>query len=165
MDLFNGNELACDATRNASYVDFLEKWREKCGSERIHVFLFEEVFSDPRGFMCRLADMFGLAANFYDGYAFPRENETYSVRSKSLQKINILVRPLVPRGQIYQNVRRAYRAMNTRRPVADQEPIDEFDVSLAERYRRSNERLASAFGLDLTAWDKVADARRAHLGI
>ena len=115
---FRGNELAQYALRNAAYVDFLLRWRDACGKDRVHVFLFEEAFSDKRRFMRHLAGQFGIDPDFYDDYDFSPENQTYAVRSKALQKINIAVRSWIPQGAFYKAARSLYRRMNTRIPAA-----------------------------------------------
>lgn len=148
---FKGNELARHAVRNGAYVDFLLRWREACGSERVHVFLFDEFVADERGFMRRLAVRFGIDPSFYDDYAFPRENETYAVRLRPLQDFNVFVRKYLPKGRAYEAVRWVYRALNTRKPQA--EPADpSTDSWLRDYYAEPNARLAAAFGLDLSGW-------------
>jgi hypothetical protein len=160
VDNFGGNELAQNVMRNAAYVDFLVKWREACGAERIHVFLFEEAFSDARRFMHDLAEQFGINSQFYDTYKFPRENQTYLVRSKALQKVNVSVRSLFPQGAMYRAVRSLYRSLNTRRVVAGQMLDHELEATLAEKYRLPNERLAEEFNLNLAAWTTAQELQR-----
>jgi hypothetical protein len=156
---FRGNELAQYALRNAAYVDFLLRWRDACGKDRVHVFLFEEAFSDKRRFMRNLARQFGIAPDFYDDYDFSPENQTYTVRSKALQKLNIAVRSWIPQGAFYKAARSAYRRMNTRIPAAGERRDLEAEITLADRYRRVNERLMQEFNLDLRAWKAVEQSR------
>jgi hypothetical protein len=159
---FKGNELAQNALRNAAYVDFLLRWQEACGVDRLHVFLFEEAFSDERRFMRRLAEQFGIDAGFYDTYNFPSENQTYSVRSKGFQKLNIALRSWLPQGTFYKTVRSLYRHINTQVEAPEERLEEELEIVLAERYRRANERLADEFKLDLKAWNAVQESRRAR---
>jgi hypothetical protein len=162
-DIFKGNELARDALKNASYVDFLTKWRAACGANRIHVFVFEEFFSDQHKSMQALARQYGIAESFYDTYDFPRENETYSVRSAILHKLNIFARPMIPRGRLYDTTRSIYRRLNTTKRPADLGQDSEFEIGLSQRYREANERLAAAFNLEITRWADIAAARNAPL--
>jgi hypothetical protein len=149
---FNGNELARDALRNASYVDFLVRWRERLGDERMMVRTFDELRSDPRRFTKSIAEWVGLDSSFYDGFDFPVENATYAVRSQWLQKINLRVRKALPQGQLYNSIRALYRRANTVRPAA----ADSADRLAMERLRSdfasSNDRLRREFGLSLPGW-------------
>ena len=159
---FRGNELAQYALRNAAYVDFLLRWRQACGADRLHVFLFEEAFSDKRRFMRRLAEQFGIDAGFYDTYNFPTENQTYAVRSKALQKLNISVRSWLPQGAFYKAARSVYRHLNTRINAAKEQADQELEITLAERFQQANERLADEFNLDLEPWTAIQRARHAR---
>jgi hypothetical protein len=157
---FGGNELLQNALRNVAYVDFLLEWRNACGADRIHVFLFEEAFSDGRRFMRHLAERFGIDAGFYDSYKFPRENPTYSVRSRVLQKFNVSVRSLLPQGALYRATRFLYRTVNTR--IEGAERLDsELAITLADGYRQSNKQLADEFRLNLDPWIAVQESRLA----
>ena len=158
---FRGNELAQYALRNAAYVDFLLRWRDACGKDRVHVFLFEEAFSDKRRFMRHLAGQFGIDPDFYDDYDFSPENQTYAVRSKALQKINIAVRSWIPQGAFYKAARSLYRRMNTRIPAAGGRGDLEVEITLADKYRRVNERLMMEFNLDPQAWTIIQQNRQA----
>jgi hypothetical protein len=149
---FNGNELARHAVRNAAYVDFLLRWREMCGKDRIHVFLFEDAFANKRGFMRGIAVKFGIDPDFYDTYDFPAENQTYAVRSNALQRLNIGLRSWLPQGALYNAARAVYRRMNTRVDAPDQQIDPDMQAKLAARYRQANQRLAQAFNLDLGIW-------------
>ena len=149
---FGGNELAFDALSNAAYVDFLEPWRERLGGERMRVHTFDALKADPRGFVEDVAGWLGLDTSFYQTYGFPRENETYAARWRSLQEVNIALRARLPKGWPYEVARRVYRAVNTRSP--DAAGSDERAVlsGLRDEYRAANERLARSFDLDLSGW-------------
>lgn len=156
---FGGNELAQNALRNAAYVDFLMRWRDACGAERLHVFLFEEVLADKRQFMRKLAGRFGIDPDFYNSYDFPAENQTYSVRSKLLQRVNISVRSSLPRGVIYNAARSIYRNLNTCGKPMKEARDEELEIRLAEAYRKANERLAAEFELNIAAWHAIQQSR------
>ena len=158
-DLFKDNELVRFAIRNARYVDFLVKWRDACGADRVHVLVFEDAFRDPRSTMKRLATLLGLTADFYDTYDFPRENESYAPRSRSLQKVNLAVRSMVPKGGMYNALRAAYRKINTRPRSSGDWSDDACEAALGELFAISNQRLESLFGLDLGAWASLQSRR------
>lgn len=156
---FNGNELAACALTNASYVEHLRRWRARCGDDRIHIYLFENMVRDQRSFMASLAGRLGLSAGFYDDYEFPAENVTYSVRSRLVQNVNIRVRAAIPKGFLYNVLRGIYRAFNTgptsRSPIADLE----MEQVLSRRYLDMVRALELEFGLDTSAWHERIAAR------
>jgi hypothetical protein len=151
-EVFNGNELASDALKNASYVDFLVDWRERLGADRIMVQSFDSFKADPKAFTKQVAEWLGLDPTFYDTYDFPSDNETYAVRNKFLQRMNVVVRGLLPRGKFYGILKKVYRGLNTHKPsgadVGNRALIDE----LALEYKASNDRLRQEFDLELSGW-------------
>ncbi len=163
-DRFNGNELAQHALRNANYVEFLSRWASAVGRERIHIHLFEDALSDPCRFMQGLGRQFGIAEEFYDQYGFPAENQTYTVRSRSLQKLNVSLRSWLPQGGFYNAMRGIYRQLNTRvEPARDLSSI-KAEAALSGRYADANRQLAKEFGLGLDAWNAVHRKRLEKIG-
>jgi arylsulfatase A-like enzyme len=124
--------------------------------------LFEEAFSDKRRFMRRLAGQFGIDAGFYDSYNFPSENQTYSVRSKALQNLNVAVRSWLPQGAFYKAARSVYRRLNTRIEATAEQPDEQLEITLAGRYQQANARLADEFNLNLEAWTAIQQSRQAR---
>lgn len=161
---FKGNELASGALRNANYVEALRRWRDAAGGERLHVYLFEDMIADPRGFMTRLAAEMKIDPGFYETYGFPVENETYVVRNGLLQTLNIRLRGLIPQGRLYGALRRVYRAANTMPVQRTTTPTaGEADVErmLSRRYLTTLPELESEFGLELSGWRRTLEARLA----
>lgn len=150
---FGGNELARNALAYARYVDHLMPWRDRLGPERIMVVAFDELAADQRALTKRVAAWLDLDPDFYDGYGFPRENETYAPRNRTLQKVNVAIRGLLPKGAFYERLREAYRKRNTRKPDG---PSEEECAAIAElrgEFTEANARLSAEFGLDLAGWN------------
>jgi hypothetical protein len=116
------------------------------------VMTFDEFVADPRAATQRVAAWLGLDPAFYDAYGFLRENETYAPRNRLLQKLNVAVRGLLPRGALYENLRGAYRRLNTRKPNGMSDDEAEWLPGLRQEFVEANERLAREFGLDLSGW-------------
>ena len=147
------HELLQHAIDNCRYVKHLERWRERCGDDRLRVYLFDDLVADNRAFMQRLCRDTGIDPAFYDNYAFPRENETYRVRSMTLQSINVALRKMLPRGQLYERLRALYRRANTRSGAPEKTAeVRRTLAQLREMYRDENARLAQRFRLDLSRW-------------
>lgn len=148
--VFRENELAADPIGTASYVRHLRLWRDAVGPDRIITCLFEDMIADRTKFMKSLADRLELTPNFYDTYDFPLENETYTVRNRALQRLNIAVRGRLPKGAAYDAARAVYRAVNTKRKAKGARP--ELDPRLHDILEAENAALAREFDLDLSAW-------------
>lgn len=149
---FGGNELARNALANARYIDFLRPWHGRLGKERMMVSTFDELRSDALGLTKRVAEWIGLDPAFYDSYEFPRENETYTPRSRLLHRANLALRSRLPDGRAYRTLRSLYRQLNTRVGSGRQASDDQL-ASLRSEYLDANGELAEAFGLDLSGWN------------
>jgi hypothetical protein len=119
---YKGNELAENAIKYACYVDYLIRWRDKLGADRMLLTTFDELKKDEKGLIQRVASWLGLDPLFYETYAFPRDNETYAAKNINLQRVNIAIRSKLPQGRLYKRLRLAYRWFNTRKPFG---PSDE----------------------------------------
>ncbi len=148
---FGGNELARDALANARYVNFLLPWRDRLGTDRMMISTFDELRADAPGLTRRVAEWIGLDPAFYDGYDFPRENETYIPRSRLLHRANLAVRSRLPNGSIYRALRGVYRRLNTQ-SGSGKRTNDEETASLRAEFSDANAELAEEFGLDLGSW-------------
>lgn len=149
---FGGNDLAVGALANARYADFLVPWRDRLGDERMQVHTFDRLLADREGLVRDIAGWLGLDPAFYDDYPFPSGNETYTPRNRTLQKINVQVRKVLPKGRAYDAVRSAYRKLNTRKPAGKSEQDAALVAELGREYAEDNARLARAFDLDLAGW-------------
>lgn len=149
---FKGNELARYAIRYARYVDYLRRWKDRVGSERMTVRLFDDLKADPVGFTKDISKELGLDPTFFDTYEFPRDNETYAVKSPILQKLNLMVREKLPKGRLYEQMRSFYRGLNTEKPSGPQENDQDVILKLRREFAEDNKALSAEFGLDLTAW-------------
>jgi hypothetical protein len=151
---FKGNEIAQNALSLARYANFLERWRDRLGEDRMMVVTFDDLRSDHPGLTRRIATWLGLSPAFYDDYPFPRQNETYSARNHTLQSVNVVLRGLLPKGRSYSTLRSLYRRLNTRKPdgpdMGDAALINE----LRGRFAADNARLATEFDLDVAAWSQ-----------
>ncbi len=151
------NELLRLAHANARYIDPLSRWRERVGEARMKVILLEDIQADRNAAMADLAAWLGLDPDFYADYPYPRENETYRVRSRMAQAINQQVRGLVARTPFYQPARALYRRLNTAKAPAPLSASDHAALAALRRaYAADNARLAALFDLDLTSWSHEA---------
>ena len=160
---FKGNELARNAITNVWYPQHLERWRDRVGSDRMLILLFENLVTDSGAVLRTLAWRLGIDSGFYDTYDFPHENSTYVARSGTLQGLNERLRGRLPKGSLYNFMRSLYRTINTRPVKADERDLD-LERKLSEQFAPMIPQLEQDFGLDLTEW-RTAAARRGAASI
>ena len=149
---FKGNELAQNALQHARYIDYLKPWHDRLGDDRMLVETFETLLDNRLELTKRIASWVGLDPHFYDGYDFPRENETYTPRNRVLQSVNIKMRRLLPKGRLYSSARDLYRLINTEKgrvvTVSDAALVEQLGLEFVN----ANRELATHFNLDLDRW-------------
>jgi hypothetical protein len=149
---FKGNELAENAIKYGSYVNYLTRWQEELGSDRIMVLTFDELIRDEKEFTKNIARWLGLDPDFYESYSFPRDNETYATKNSGLKKLNIAVRSRLPKGRLYNKLKTLYRRVNTMKPVGPNDDEKRLIIELKEEFLDANRRLSTVFDLDLGNW-------------
>jgi hypothetical protein len=149
---YKGNELAENAIKHGSYVDYLTRWHEELGADRIMVLTFDELIRDQKKFTKNVAQWLGLDPDFYESYGFPRDNETYATKSVGLQKLNLAVRSKLPKGRLYNKLKSLYRRVNTIKPVGPSTDEQRLIIELKEEFLDANRRLSTEFDLDLGNW-------------
>jgi hypothetical protein len=137
------------------YAEHLARWAEVFPRERMHVFLAEELWRDPRGLLRRLAERVGIDPAFYDAFPFARHNESYRVRSPALHRLARRAGAVLPRGGVLREVlRRGYfGALAGGRPESTDNDARTLRELRAE-YAPHNRRLAEEWRLDLSAWEE-----------
>jgi hypothetical protein len=135
------------------YAEHLDRWAAVFPRARMHVFLAEDMWRDPRALLRRLAERVGIDPSFYDAFPFTRHNESYHVRSTALHRLARRAGAVLPRGLLRAVLRRGYMGVlaNGRAERTDDEAAALRELRAA--YAPHNARLAAEWGLDLSAWD------------
>lgn len=149
---FGGNELAQNAIRFADYRPFLTRWIERCGRERVKIYLFEDLRENPRLFARKICFDLGIDAEFYDTYHYPKDNETYRIRDSGIQRLNIAIRNHLPRGAVYDWLRNIYRTVNTRRPDPMSAEDKDALAALRKKFEYANQALEATVGISTKQW-------------
>jgi hypothetical protein len=139
------------------YIEYISAWVARFGRERVHVLLFEELKKAPRAFMQDLARHLSLEPDFYEGYDFPRKNETIHIRHPALHRSARRLNGLFARAggeglkSVMKNVYLKAQSDQSRqgKTVEDRRIIAELD----REFQPYNQRLADELGLDLSAWN------------
>lgn len=135
------------------YINYLRLWLEKFDQSRLHIVLKEDLQKDGRAVLKGIATQLEIDPDFYDQYAFARQNETYAVSHKGvhrrLKKLGALMPQKLRRGKLKQAYLKAQSSSGRKISDDDKKTIAELKGTFAE----NNRELASTFGLDLSAWN------------
>ena len=128
---------------------------QSIGEDRIKVILFEQLISNPQKWMKDISEFAGIDPSFFDGYSFPKDNETYTVKSPLLQTLNIKVRSTIPKGKVYNLMRSIYRSLNTSYSYNKKNQLDlDLINELRAEFTHSNRQLAENFSINLSLWQE-----------
>lgn len=140
-----------NAIRHSQYVNYLEPWIVRMGGQ-VSVELFEDMRTDPKLFMMRLADHLGIDNAFFEDFDFSPKNKTYAVKNQAMHLIKKKLSSFLPSGAYRQVLRSMYAKANTERSskktAEDMEALKMLDAHFAE----FNDRLELLTGLDLSSW-------------
>lgn len=133
-DILRDRPMLRFAIKHSAYAPYIRNWQSAIGSDRLGVYLFEDLVRNPQRVLRRIADQLGIAPGFYDSYTFPAQNTSYSLRHRGLHKVLHKSRKKMPRW-IRRTLKPAYLYLNTRR----------LERNLSEEDRRALERLDAEF--------------------
>lgn len=145
------------------YVDYLERYVDRLGADRVLVLLTERLRDRPEPTLRTLVEFAGIDASSRRLEHIDRANETFTLRHPRMHSLvqSIEARLPVPEGA-RELVKRGYWRMQGRDlPSRVAERDLETARELRQRYADANRRLAAMFGLDLSAWSaplEVVDA-------
>jgi len=151
-DLMNELSQIKDEINYGQYIDYLLPWKRLFHSSRLHVYLFENLRDDPRGFIGTLAEDIGIGGDFYADYCLAPKNQTLPVKCRWLHRTVRKAAPFLPRNRATKTLYRYYASLQRRRPAPppcqDREQLAELDAY----YRPYDLRLAEELDLDLSPW-------------
>ena len=133
-DILRDRPMLRFAIKHSEYAPYIRNWKSAIGTDRLGVYLFEDLVQNPRLVLRRIAERLGVAREFYDSYTFPAQNTSYSLRHRGLHKVLHRFRKKMP-GWVRQTLKPAYLYLNTRR----------LERNLSEEDRRTLERLDAEF--------------------
>ncbi len=136
------------------YADYLLRYADALGRERVHIALTEALLESPRAVLTELAAFYGLDP-LPLSFELTHENETHAVRHPKLRAAADAARRFVDdRPRLERFARRAYWNVQQRGPARPMTSRDRATVEhLRAEYAEANARLAHAFGISLGAFD------------
>lgn len=140
------------------YVDYVERFIDSLGSERVLVLLTEDLSDHPRATLGRLASFAQLTVTPSSFDDFGRRNETYAVRHPRLHALaRSMSDSALGHPRLRALVKRSYWRVQKRDDAGAISDRDRATVErLRARYVDANRRLAALVGLDLGAWERPA---------
>lgn len=101
-----------NAIQHGLYHEYVEKWVELVGAERVHVLIFEDLVDDTLAMVKSLAARLDIDPGFYDSFDFKVYNESFSTRSKRVHKLSRHVKEFLP-DPILQMAKPHYMRLNS----------------------------------------------------
>ncbi|MDX5428748.1 MAG: sulfotransferase domain-containing protein [Bacteroidota bacterium] len=138
---------------HGEYSNYLKKWIDRAGKERIHVLLLEDLMEDRSTEMKKIAQFLSIDQGFYDDFEFVKHNETLVVKSGWFHQLGLKLQPLIPH-RVQEFLLPFYLRVNAgSRPERSEEDIRLLE-HLKERYKPSVKELAELLpDLNLSAWE------------
>lgn len=136
----------------SKYIVFLEEWKHRIGSDRIFVFLFEELTKAPKEVMQKISNILGIDNSFYETYPFTVKNETLTIKSIGFHKAAKKYSSKLPSTAIKRRLKDLYLKIQTGTKKSDLNNIRGLKL-LNEYFASYNERLAKVFDLDISVWN------------
>ncbi len=135
------------------YSEYLSKWIELMGKERIKVYIFEEFIADSRNGMKQLASDVGLDPTFYDSMDFVTRNETLKMKSTKLHQLGLKVQSKIP--HLIQNLLLPlYLKLNSGgKPKATEQEKAFIANEISEIYKKNQEDLEELLGVKFISWN------------
>lgn len=147
------NEFLKNAIHHGQYIEYLTKWVESCGRERIEVLFYEQLKEDNLSFMIAVCKLLNIDTNFYQDYEFIKQNPTLSVKSPILHKGILRIKNLLPDSKLKSFFKEIYRKANFEQK---QKTLyhPKLKDDLHAHYKKYNKRLVEYLNLDEDIWNQ-----------
>ena len=147
-------ETSFNSARNqlpySDYAFWIRKWREVLGPEKLHVVLFDDMMSDPAGFMKDLCARLGLDPIPYEAFDFTSTNETIMIRYQGLHRVMKQMRRFMPAGAMRERMKSFYQSMQNDHSLKE-DPTAGL-ARLRAYFEPGYAELEQLTGLDLSRW-------------
>ena len=157
------NEFLREAIVHSQYIDYIRKWTDACGKERIHIFLYEDFRNNNTLFMKKMSSILGIDPTFYDDFIFEKKNPTLYVKNLYFHKLIGTFKKMIPQSSLRNKLRAYYRSRNFTNTNVKIQPNNSEEAlleKLQNHYRVYNNQLANEFNLDLTPWNNSVKSKQ-----
>jgi len=147
------NEFLRDGIMHGAYMEYLQKWIDACGKDRIIVLPFEDIAKDEKAFTKKLATSLGIDDAFYETFEFQSQNKTVQINNQLIHKIARVASAAVPFGPIRDTLRNTYFKINGKSQHKNKdEEVQSVLEELRAFYQPYNKSLSQVFNLKLNGW-------------
>ncbi|MEX1670637.1 sulfotransferase domain-containing protein [Zhongshania guokunii] len=151
--LLNDRGILKNAINHGIYINFIRRWIDELGRHKVHVYLFESMKGFPLEFMKGVAKDIGVRDEWYDGYKFSVENESFAVNSRAIHsRAKSIYRNFGGYVPFKGAAKKAYKYFNTSKLTAITQEETELVNRLREFYLPHNLELASQLSVDISLW-------------
>lgn len=134
------------------YINYIEKWAERYGKEKVKLLIFEEMLSDRVAFMNKVAKLLDIAPGFYNHFDFFKRNETVSIKSLVLHRLGLNMQPYVP-SRVQEFLLPLYLKLNSGKTKGKSSLEEQQVEQLKSIYAPFNRKLKLEFPeLNLQGW-------------
>lgn len=134
------------------YSQYLTKWQETIGSDRMRVYIFEEFMKDAKAGMKDMARTLGIDPSFYNTFDFTTRNETLKMKSTSLHRAGLKVQSYVPHW-LQRLLLPLYLKFNSSgKPKASEEEKQLLREVVAPYYKEEKGRMEKFLGRPIIDW-------------
>ncbi|GAB5557217.1 MAG: sulfotransferase [Schleiferiaceae bacterium] len=137
---------------HGKYIQYLQKWKDALGEDRMEVVILEEMLEDLPKSMGALAKKLGLDGSFYSDFDFSVRNETVKIKRKWLHQWGLKIQPMIPHW-VQKTLLPMYLSMNSGgKPQASEADKEYYTKHLANYYEDTNKELFAFLGREIKHW-------------
>ncbi len=135
------------------YVNFLRRWRDAVGQDRLFVVSFNSVVSGSGNLCRKIASLLEVDESLYRDFDFGAKNTTYETVSQSVQTWARRIGRWIPRNRFREWVKKVYMEAATTEDLSSHTKEQKRALQqLRDYYASYNEQLKEEFGIDVSSW-------------
>jgi hypothetical protein len=156
-----GRAILLNAVNHSRYSQYLRRWIEAMGADRVKVVVFEEMVRQPKRVLSDLCAWFGIEPSVYTDYTFSQRNASVGVQHHRLHYLRRRLSRALPGALKPKVLRRLYDRINVKPAPRGRSPEDQAAiVRLAAAFSAEIEELSSLTGEDFSSWAQSSDGVR-----
>ncbi len=150
--------ILANTLEHSNYAQYLKRWIDAFGKQRITIIIFEELVKDPKGALQPLVTKLGLDAEFYETYSFEQKNISIQVKNQKIFQLVRTLKKMVPNLSTALPILKHLKALYHRFVISkkkrdlsaeERKLLDELD----EEFSPLNIELSNLTGSDFSPWN------------
>lgn len=136
------------------YGKHLRPWQDSLGSERMKIWVFEDLVASPKSHMQELSRWLEIDPEYWNRFEFVPRNQTIKMHSPKLHKLATRLDPVLPNALISRLIPLYYRVIGKPAPRPDQAELQQLG-RLRQQFKPQYALLAKEYSLDLGHWEAM----------